>query len=57
MPRPPTNQVNEATVMTAMPRANLRPWAWMSDNAPLQVTHLNSRIVSYVLKAMAWGRG
>lgn len=50
MPSPPTNQVNEATVMAAMPMANLRPWTWMSDRAPLQVTHLNSRMVSHVLK-------
>lgn len=48
MPRPPTNQVNEAIVIAAMPMANLRPWAWTSDKAPLHVAHRNSNFVSDV---------
>lgn len=42
-PNPPANHVNDTTVMAAMPKVNLRPMRWMSERAPLQVAHLNSK--------------
>ena len=42
-PALPANQVNEAKVITAMPTVNLIARRLVSDRAPLQVAHLNSR--------------